>query len=256
MPGFWSASRRRAKAGSDVTCTACEGLGLVRTEKGMRPCDCQRPLEVAWRLSRAGLPAGFRAATLENFRVAAHTGKALLMAKRFVEEFMPGSGNDRPPGLLLTGSVGVGKTHLACAMARALVEQKNIEARFVDVRELLDRLRSSYGQDAGESHAAILKPLVSADLVVIDELGAARPSDWVFETIELLIGGLYNRMTPLIVTTNLANLNAGAGGGGNEYARAARAETLGDRIGARMWSRLQQMCVALDMTGPDFRGRR
>ena len=200
--------------------------------------------------------AGFRDATLANFKTSRTTETAHLMARRFVEEFSPIAVGPRVPGLLLTGSVGVGKTHLAAGIIRALVEKLGIEARFVDVRELLDRLRSSYGDDARESHGQILYPILSADLVVIDELGAARPSDWVFETIELLIGGLYNRMAPVVVTTNLANLAPGANAGGNEYARAVRQETLGDRIGARMWSRLQQMCISVDMTGPDQRGAR
>ena len=159
--------------------------------------------------------------------------------------------------MLLTGSVGTGKTHLAVAALRVLVETRGVEGRFVDVRVLLDRLRSSYNDDAQESQEQILRPILKADLVVIDELGAARPSDWVFETLELLIGGLYNRVVPVIVTTNLPNLAAGATAkaNGNEYARAARPETLGDRIGARMWSRLQQMCASCEMIGPDWRGR-
>ncbi len=238
-----------------MSCERCGGIGLVRTESGAaRPCSCQAELERVLRLKRARIPAGFQAATLENFKPTEGTRRAVALALQFVEEFTPGMRSERLPGLLLAGTVGVGKTHLAVGIMRALIERKGIEGRFVDVRELLDRLRSSYGADAGESQAAIMRPFFNVDLVVIDELGAARPSDWVFETIELLIGGLYNRMTPTIVTTNLANLGAGGQAAANDYERAARPETLGDRIGTRMWSRLQQMCLNVEVSGKDFRG--
>jgi DNA replication protein DnaC len=210
-------------------------------------------------IARSRIPAGYLEASFQNFKKTETTTKAMMTSLQFVREFVPGlAANPRTLGLMLTGSVGVGKTHLAAAALRQLIEEKGIYGRFVDVRELLDRLRSSYGDDAKESQAQILAPLLNADLVVIDELGAARPSDWVFETIELLIGGLYNRIVPVIVTTNLANLPAGGNVTNvqNEYARATRQETLGDRIGMRMWSRLQEMCVSVDMTGPDWRMKR
>ena len=239
-----------------MTCEACGGMGLIKTETGSRTCDCQAAAGAAARIRRAHIPVGFASATLEGFRPAPHTSQALTAARTFAREFLPGMKSCDTPGLLLTGSVGTGKTHLAVATLRAVIEEKGIDGQFVDVRELLDRLRSSYDEGSSQSQAQILKPIMSADLVVIDELGAARPSDWVFETIELLIGGLYNRMAPVIVTTNLPNLAAGAAAFGNSYARATRPETLGDRIGTRMFSRLQQMCLAIEMVGPDWRAKR
>lgn len=243
-----------------TVCDVCGGVGLVRTEAGLsRPCSCQLAEARRIRLARAGIAPGFAGATLENFEKCPHNQKGLTMARRFAQDFLPGFTGKDIPGLLLTGTVGTGKTHLAAGVLRHLVEEKGIEGRFVTVPDFLDRLRRSYDSDARETPGQIFAPTFAAGLVVIDELGAARPSDWVFETIELLIGGLYNRMTPVIVTTNFSNLDPGAGSaaaGNNDYARAARPETLGDRIGARMFSRLQQMCTAVDMTGPDYRTRR
>jgi DNA replication protein DnaC len=228
---------------------------LLPGERGSRRCECQTAQETAARLKRARIPAAFAGCTLENFTVRPHTSKALAAARKYFDAFIPGARDRELRGLMLTGTVGVGKTHLAAGLLRSLIEQKGIDGRFVTVPELLDRLRSSYDDNSIESQAQIMKTILGADLVVIDELGAARPSDWVFETIELLIGNLYNSGRPVLVTTNLANLAPGAGGAQNEYARAARQETLGDRIGARMWSRLQQMCIAIDMSGPDWRGK-
>jgi DNA replication protein DnaC len=243
-----------------TSCPECGGIGLIpRMVDGVRistPCRCQTSERHKAMIARSRIPTGYLEASFQTFKKTETNCRGLMMTQQFVREFIPGMQARSQPGLLLTGSVGVGKTHLAAAALRQLVEEKGVYGRFVDVRELLDKLRSSYGDDARESQAQILGPLLNADLVVIDELGAARPSDWVFETIELLIGGLYNRVVPVIVTTNLANLAAGANGANNDYARAARQETLGDRIGMRMWSRLQEMCVSVDMTGPDWRVKR
>lgn len=243
-------------------CSICGGTGLIPGTaagglKTSRPCECQLEAAILGRLQRARIPAAFASASFEGYKATQHNRRAIEAAKAFCKGFIPGKRNgDR--GLMFTGTVGTGKTHLAIAILRHLTAERGIQGRFVDIRELLDRLRSSYDEGATESHAQIFKPILEADLVVVDELGAARPSDWVFETIELLIGGLYNRLVPVIVTTNLPNLPAGGGLGdsGNGYARAARVETLGDRVGSRIFSRLQQMCAAIEMNGPDYRAGR
>jgi DNA replication protein DnaC len=213
--------------------------------------------EASLRLTRAGIPPHFQGCALENFTPDKDTSWALMAARRYVTEFLPGAGR----GLLFTGNIGAGKTHLAAGIMRALIEDKGIQGRFVTVPQLLDKLRASHAPDAVESETQILKSIISADLIVIDELGAHRgQSDWVFDTTELLIGGLYNKAAAVIVTTNFLNLAPGAGQvqkeyeAQNEYARAMRPETLGDRIGQRMWSRLQQMCTTVvQIRGSDWR---
>lgn len=235
-------------------CGQCGGLGLVRTERGSAPCSCQVEHARRIRLDRAGIPRGFVGATFETYRSTAATRDALLIARRYAEEFPPVD-RTKGAGLLFWGTVGTGKTHLASAIAEMLCG-RGFQPVFVDVRELLDRLRRSFDPKATETETEIVAPIFKADLVVIDELGATRPTDWAFETLELLIGGLYNRTVPAVVTTNLPNLQAGAANDDNQYARSARPETLGDRIGARMFSRLQQMCRPVEMNGPDWRVRR
>lgn len=226
----------------------------VNGKRSSRPCECQQSAGVEARIARAGIPPAMSRASFKTFETRAHNSRAVGVAWRFCEEFLPGKGH-RNAGMLLTGSVGSGKTHLSVASIRELMTSKGIEARFVLIPELLEKLKNSYNADSAASQGKILRPIFDADVVVIDELGSSRPSDWVFETIELLIGGLYNGLGTVIVTTNFPNLGPGktAQNVQNDYARTARPETLGDRIGARMWSRLQEMTVCVEMTGVDMR---
>jgi DNA replication protein DnaC len=239
-----------------MTCEKCQGIGLVPTATGSIECDCQTQARTAARLKRAHIPRGFENSSFFNFQKTAETARAIGTAWKFCEEFIPGNCG-RIRGLLFSGSVGAGKTHLAVATLRQLIGSKGIDGYFVDVHELLDRLRSSYDTDNSDTQAGILRPIMTADLVVIDELGAERPTDWSFETLELVIGGLYNKTVPVIVTTNLENLGPGASRATstNEYQRVMKQDTLGDRIGARMFSRLQQMCLPVEIKGPDWRAK-
>lgn len=228
-----------------ATCEICGGVGLVRTPTGSRRCECQAEKERQYRLGRVGIPPAFAGATLAGFRPCPHTGNALQLARRYVAEFIPGQ---TKTGLLFSGSTGTGKTHLAVAIARQLAEEKGIAARFVDMNRLIDGMRSAaFDTDAEESRRQIMQPIYAADLLILDDLGAARSNDFVFEIVQSLVGRLYNDMRPAIVTTNLLN---------QAFDPKASQPTLGERIGERAYSRLQQMCHATDMTGPDYRRTR
>jgi DNA replication protein DnaC len=87
---------------------------------------------------------------------------------------------------------------------------------------------------------------------VLDELGAQKPTDWVWDTVALILNTRYNDKRTTIITTNYLDLPP-AGGGLSSTQRATREETLGDRIGERMRSRLAEMCVRVEMNGGDFR---
>jgi DNA replication protein DnaC len=103
----------------------------------------------------------------------------------------------------------------------------------------------------------ILRPVFEAEVLVLDELGAAKPSEWVWDTVAQILNSRYNERRTTIITTNYPNeagLMAAVGETPRSQAgRAMRAETLGDRIGERMLSRLQEMCVVVEMRGKDFR---
>jgi len=90
-----------------------------------------------------------------------------------------------------------------------------------------------------------------AEVLVLDELGASKPTEWVWDTVAHILNTRYNDKRTTIITTNYPD--APPGGVATAPQRAMRDETLGDRIGERMRSRLAEMCVTLQMNGADFR---
>jgi DNA replication protein DnaC len=93
-----------------------------------------------------------------------------------------------------------------------------------------------------------------SDVLVLDELGAVKPTEWVWDTVSLILNTRYNNNRTTIITTNFDDQPAAGTSGSISPARAAtRGETLGDRIGERMRSRLHEMCRIVTLEGTDFR---
>jgi len=85
-------------------------------------------------------------------------------------------------------------------------------------------------------------------------LGAVKPTEWVWDTVSLILNSRYNDNRTTIITTNFEDQPAaGVNGGGSAIRAVTRAESLGDRIGERMRSRLHEMCRIIKMEGEDFR---
>ncbi len=213
------------------------------------PCECQHERRVGLLRQRAKIPARYLACTLETFRPGEGLQLAFEKAQRFVDVY---PAVEAGTGLLFTGPIGVGKTHLATAILQKLTAEKGAPGLFCDYRELLKQITNSYNSRVETTELEVLKPVFETELLVLDELGAAKPTDWVWDTVALILNTRYNDKRTTIITTNYPNQRAG-GTGGTEARQAVREETLGDRIGDRMWSRLQEMCVAVEMRGVDYR---
>ena len=219
-----------------------------------RPCECRVTRRVARMLERARIPKRYEHCSLDSyesgFRGADRTlGGAHIRARKFVEGYPVETAGT---GLLLTGSIGVGKTHLAVGILQALVVERGAVGLFYDYRDLLKQVQNSYNQKVAATELEVLRPVFEAEVLVLDELGAAKPSDWVWDTVAHILNTRYNDRRTTIITTNYANLPPL--GAELTAARAAmREESLGDRIGERMRSRLQEMCVVVEMQGEDFR---
>lgn len=239
-------------------CPKCDGERMVVTRRPggkfiAEACDCQHEARVSSLLERARIPKRYEHCSFESYHTDFPSADASLfpaqrMAQGFVDDYLA---TRDAHGLLLTGSIGVGKTHLAVSILRALIVEKGARGLFCDYRELLKEIQHSYNPQVATTELDILRPVFEAEVLVLDELGAAKPTDWVWDTVAHVLNTRYNDRRTTIITTNYAD--APPGGVATAAQRAAREETLGDRIGERMRSRLAEMCVTVQMNGEDFR---
>ncbi len=239
------------KVSVDV-CSLCEGTGwksvTIGADRRVTRCDCRLQARAQTLLAAARIPKRYEHCELSNFEFdGPHRALASsrLAACKFVEEYPVDS-----TGLLLIGSIGVGKTHLAVGIIKELVLSKNIACLFYDYRELLKQIQNSYNDSVKATELDVLRPVFDTEVLVLDELGAVKPTEWVWDTVSLILNTRYNDNRTTIITTNFDDRPAAAVAGPRG---AAREETLGDRIGERMRSRLHEMCRIIKMEGEDFR---
>jgi DNA replication protein DnaC len=244
------------KAVSEV-CPLCAGSGWKvvpdAPERGVKRCDCQLRARGDAMFVAARIPKRYEHCELSNYEFEGshlQLAPARMAACRFVEEYPVDK-----TGLMLVGTIGTGKTHLAVGIAKALIREKGIACLFYDYRELLKEIQNSYNASVQTTELALLKPVFDAEVLILDELGAVRPSEWVWDTVSLILNTRYNDNRTTIITTNFADEPAAAVSRSLSPARASRDETLGDRIGERMRSRLHEMCRIVRMDGADFRQR-
>jgi DNA replication protein DnaC len=244
-------------------CPACEGTGwkLVETEGVLRAnrCDCtleKRPGEL---MRRARIPRRYEHCTFESFSIRKDpaTGQPdpyLDMAKRWAQQFVEEYPVDF--GLVLTGTTGAGKTHLAVAVLRELIMRKGVECLFTDFRELLQQIRESYNPVSETSELRLLEPVVDTEVLLLDELVSANPSEWVKERLAYIINARYNQKKVTLITTTLPF-------GEPAQARAAVRSPSGDLVpnlersldqfGVTLSSRLYEMCKPVEIRADDFR---
>jgi len=127
---------------------------------------------------------------------------------------------------------------------------------FCDYRELLKEIQASYNPASESTEMGVLEPVRTAEILVLDDLGASKPSAWVLDIIGLVLNARYNERRMTILTTNYVDETAspveGARLPGGQRV-AVKEDTLADRIGARMRSRLYEMCRTVKVSAPDFR---
>ncbi len=246
-------------------CALCAGTGWKTITAGSAAegkssnrrvvrCDCQVRARAGTMLTAARIPKRYEHCELASYTTdfpGANRSLAFahLSASKFAQEYDPRDGT----GLLIIGQIGTGKTHLAVGIIKELI-LKSIPCLFYDYRELLKEIQNSYNATVQTTELDVLRPVFETDVLVLDELGAVKPTEWVWDTVSLILNTRYNNNRTTIITTNFEDQAAAGANGTLSPARAAtRAETLGDRIGERMRSRLHEMCRVIKMEGNDFR---
>jgi len=239
-----------------ATCTVCGGRGRMSQvdENGhsrIVACSCGA-LGARKRVAlfnQARLPARFHDAQIAGF---VHTAETFEIKRAFValqDHFEPGN-----RGIGLCGIPGVGKTHLMAGLARYLTLHRGLKVMFTDFSHLLWSLKEGFNNRRSESE--LVRPLVEVDVLFIDELGKGRGTPWELGIVDEIVSQRYNRGLSLFFATNHPFEIAALSGNANHVARdraAMAMEPLSDRVGLRIWSRLQQMCRLEVLRGRDAR---
>ena len=234
-------------------CPSCAGQGRVyaRDERGyevLRGCPCGADPRRLSLLTGLQLPPKFLSRTLAGYRAYSPAQqRALLRARRFVDEFVPGAAGQR--ALLFCGPPGTGKTHLLCAMLRELAAKKGVRGRYEEFFLLLSDIRDGFSR--GLSSREWLDPLRQVDVLAIDEIGkGGKNRDFEQGILDEVLSVRYNAGRPTLLATNYPR----PGTVDWEFkADGQAAENLEQRLGPRIYSRLHEMCDLIDVSGPDQR---
>jgi DNA replication protein DnaC len=248
-----------------MACELCGGTGFAIVEKGGReyaqPCACRRPAAAGGKadfLALCRIPPRYEHCSLVeespalvpfepgNPSLTEALKKALnyCTGYPFLEEVNEGM------GLLFTGDNGVGKTHLAVGVLRELVTKKGAQGQFWDFHELIREIKNSYNPETNTTELQVLEPVIETGLLVLDDLGAWKMTDWMNDTLFYILNSRYLAKRATLITTNYQDAD-------RERVLAAdpmtRKEFLVERIGQRLRSRLMEMCAVVTMRGPDHR---
>jgi len=268
-------------------CPFCQGSGwkvVERTTKGVEalstepgdpkmvwavPCDCTVGDRTDRILAKARVPERYRHCDFDNYEVDNEIenvsreqssawnrslSQAKLVVRRFAEEFTPVREVESEHGLLLMGPCGVGKTHLAVSALKQIVLRGHL-GLFYDYRELLKAIQDSYNPESQTTEMSVLEPVLQAELLVLDDVGSSKPSPWALETVGHILNTRYNEKRVTLLTTNFldADTPESIAARGVAVRPTAIDDSLTDRVGKRIRSRLYEMCRTVGICAPDYR---
>lgn len=233
------------------------------------PCDCTAGDRTDRLLAKARVPDRYRHCDFENFETDNEIesvpraqqeawnrslAQAKLVVERFAAEFPVGIEH----GLLLMGPCGAGKTHLAVAALKGIALRGH-SGLFYDYRELLKEIQDSYNAESQATEMSVLEPVLKAEILVLDDLGSSKPSLWALETVGHILNTRYNEKRVTLLTTNFLDADAAGHPASAPSPRVAGMRTpaiddsLTERVGKRIRSRLYEMCRTIEITAPDYR---
>jgi DNA replication protein DnaC len=259
-------------------CPLCRGTGWKLVPRPDNPagrvaiaCDCGMEQRAERVIERARIPKRYEHCDFESYETELADGanytpqhaevlkRAKLIAQAFVRDYPAGD----QAGLLFMGNSGVGKTHLAIAALKDLIRRGHT-GYFCEYGSLLREIQSSYRAESEVTEIRLLDPILSAEVLVIDDLGCIKPSDWVRDTIGYILNTRYVQASRdlsqprcTIITTNFLDTPKSLGDATKQSdvrrGTTIQEDALWQRIGERMRSRLFEMCRTVEVLAPDFR---
>ena len=232
----------------EPTCPICGGSGWLLNRENdretARPCQCRRNGIHALKIVGANVPPRFSGVELKSY-FPDKNNPSQMQAKKMTEKFI----RDYPAvvkGLLFQGVTGVGKTRMLCSIANQLIREKDADVYYIDWNDLVREMKS------GEDHSSrdfsnidlLIGKLCTVELLLFDEMGASRPSPWVEDNIYFIINKRYNESRVTVFASNYFDQKINID-----------EETLGERIGERIRSRLFEMADGVEIRGLDYRER-
>lgn len=234
------------------------------------PCDCTTDDRAGRALARARVPERYLHCDFEAFETDNETegasreqiaawNRSLAQAKLVVQKFASEFPLANEQGLLLMGPCGAGKTHLAVAALKEIVSRGHT-GLFYDYRELLKQIQDSYNPENQATEMSVLEPVLQAEILVLDDVGSSKPSLWALETVGHILNTRYNEKRVTLLTSNYLDADAadnGAAPVANSRVIGMRTpaieDSLTDRVGKRIRSRLYEMCRTIEISAPDYR---
>jgi len=236
-----------------------EGSGQVAVR-----CECAAGDRTSRVLTRARIPRRYEHCDFDNFDTdlyenepeAAAWNRSLEQAKLVVESFARDYPAGTDCGLLLMGPCGTGKTHLGVAALKQLVLRGH-DGLFYDYRELLKEIQASYNPENETTEMGVLEPVLTVEVLLLDDLGASKPSAWALDTVGHILNTRYNEKRITLLTTNYLDSAAALPDGprlpSGQGLAVPRDDVLADRVGQRIRSRLYEMCRTVEIVAPDYR---
>jgi DNA replication protein DnaC len=247
-------------------CPRCKGRGWILQADGTAGtavrCDCQVEDHSPRLLAGARIPARYASCSLKSFDINAPSPgsksqllQAKTLSQRYVDTFIDEKGAFTETGLIFIGPPGVGKTHLAVAVLRELIGRYRVRGLFVDFTTLIHDIQATFDPDSPDSKRALLDPVIEAEVLILDELGAQKPSPWVNEILYLVMNSRYTKRVPTLFTTNYRLESSAASSSGNLDRTPAPAgyASLENRITPNLMSRLYEMARPVEIEVEDFR---
>lgn len=227
-------------------CKLCDGTGWVTIRKGDRElaqkCGCRLEDTIITRSEKFNIPKRFMGVSLEDY-YPDKRNPSQGEAKQIVTSFI----SDYPAiysGILFEGTTGVGKTRLLCTIASELIKKmRTIDMYYIDWNDLVREMRSGdhlVTRDYSSVNQMVSR-LATVDLLLFDELGSAGTTPWILDNIYYIFNRRYNEQKLTICATNYLDKSIN------------NQETLTQRVGERIRSRLYEMTQVVEIRGDDLR---